>query len=58
MKMFLAVIMLSYTLMASNAQEEATKLGVESDYALAISKAKKEKKILVMVIVKKKLPLV
>jgi thioredoxin-related protein len=38
--------------MASNAMEEAAKLGVESDYATAIAKAQKEKKMLVMVIVK------
>ncbi len=52
MKIFLMALMLSYGLMASNALEEAKKLGVESDYATAIAKAQKEKKMLVMVIVK------
>jgi len=52
MKIFFMIFMLSYALMASNALEEAKKLGVESDYATAIAKAQKEKKILVMVIVK------
>jgi hypothetical protein len=52
MKIFLMTFILSYTLMASNALEEAKKLGVESDYATAIAKAQKEKKMLVMVIVK------
>ena len=52
MKIFLTILMLSYALMASTALEEAKKLGAESDYATAIAKAKKEKKMLVMVIVK------
>ena len=52
MKIFLTILMLSYALMASNALDEANKLGVESDYATALAKAQKEKKILVMVIVK------
>jgi len=52
MKIFLMILILSYGLMASNALEEAKKLGVESDYATAFAKAQKEKKMLVMVIVK------
>ena len=52
MKAFLMTLLLSYALMASNALEEAKKLGVESNYAIAFTKAKKEKKMLVMVIVK------
>jgi hypothetical protein len=52
MKVFLMALCLSYGLMASNALDEAKKLGVESDYASAILKAKKEKKMLVLVIVK------
>ncbi len=52
MKVFLMTLLLSYGLMASNALEEAKKLGVESDYAAAIAKAQKEKKMLVLVIVK------
>jgi thioredoxin-related protein len=52
MKIFLMTFMLSYALVASNALEEAKKLGAESDYATAIAKAQKEKKMLVMVIVK------
>jgi len=52
MKAFLMTLLLSYALMASNALDEAKQLGVESDYAIALAKAKKEKKILVMVIVK------
>lgn len=52
MKSFLMTLLLSYALIASNALEEAEKLGVESDYVTAFAKAKKEKKMLVMVIVK------
>ncbi len=52
MKIFLMTFVLSYALMGSSALKEAKKLGVESDYATAIAKAQKEKKILVMVIVK------
>ena len=52
MKILLTILMLSYMLMASNALDEAKKLGVESNYDSALAKAQKEKKILVMVIVK------
>ena len=52
MKLFLMIFMLTYGLIASSALDEAKQLGVESDYATAIAKAQKEKKILVMVIVK------
>lgn len=52
MKILLMILMLSYMLIASSALEEAKQLGVESNYATALAKAQKEKKILVMVIVK------
>ncbi len=38
MKAFLMTILLSYALIASNALEEAEKLGVESDYVTAFAK--------------------
>ena len=52
MKFFFITLLLSYALIASNALEEAKKIGAETDYATAIAKAQKEKKMLVMVIVK------
>ena len=52
MKALLISFLLSYGLMATDAIEAAKKLGAENNYATAISKAEKEKKILVMVIVK------
>ncbi len=52
MKIFLMILLLSYGLLASNALQEAQKLGVESDYATAYEKAQKENKLLVLVIVK------
>ena len=52
MKLFFITLLLTYGLMATDAIEAAKKLGAENNYATAISKAKSEKKILVMVIVK------
>jgi len=52
MKIFLFILLLGTGLFASNALQEAQKLGVESNYATAIAKAQQENKILVMVIVK------
>ena len=52
MKIFMMLLLLTFGLLASNALEEAKQLGAESDYATAIAKAQKEKKMLVMVIVK------
>jgi len=51
MKTILLILLLGSGLFASNALKEAQKLGAESDYATAISKAQKENKILVMVVV-------
>ena len=53
MKLFLLSLMLTYGLIATDAMDAAKKLGVENNYAEAIAKAQKEKKMLVMVIVKK-----
>ena len=52
MKKLLILCLLTYGLLASNAIEEAKSLGAEDSYAVAIAKAQKEKKMLVMVIVK------
>jgi len=52
MKLFFMILLLTYGLMATDAIEAAKKLGVENNYAIAIDKAKNEKKMLVMVIVK------
>jgi thioredoxin-related protein len=51
MKTILFMLLLGSGLFAGNALKEAQKLGAETDYATAISKAQKENKILVMVIV-------
>ena len=53
MKLFFMTLLLTYGLMATDAIEAAKKLGAENNYATAISKAEKEKKLLVMVVVKK-----
>jgi len=53
MKLFFMILLLTCGLMASDAIEAAKKLGAENNYATAISKAEKEKKLLVMVVVKK-----
>jgi len=53
MKLFLLSLMLTYGLIATDAMDAAKKLGVENNYAEAIVKAQKEKKMLIMVIVKK-----
>ena len=52
MKLFFMVLFLTYGLMGTDAIEAAKKLGAENNYATAISKAKSEKKLLVMVVVK------
>ena len=52
MKLFLLSILLVSALFATNAKETAKQLGVENNYMQAIKKAKAEKKMLVMVIVK------
>ena len=52
MRSFLISMLLFGMLYATNAKEAARELGFENDYAAAIEKAKAEKKILVMVIVK------
>jgi len=52
-KIVMILSLLTYTLWATDATEAAKRLGVESSYAEAIAKAKKEDKMLVMVIVKK-----
>lgn len=52
MRTLLFVCMLSGMLFAMNAQQAAKALGVENRYDQAIQKAKHEKKILVMVVVK------
>ncbi len=53
MKLFFMTLLLTYGLMAIDAIDAAKKLGAENNYATAISKAEKEKKLLVMVVVKK-----
>jgi len=52
MKLFFMTLLLTYGLIATDAIEAAKKLGAENNYATAISKAKSEKKLLVMVVVK------
>ena len=52
LKTLLLSLLLMGTLFASNAREEAELLGAENSFATAINKAKNEKKMLVMVIVK------
>jgi len=52
LKLFLLSILLVSALFATNAKETAKQLGVENNYMQAIKKAKAEKKMLVMVIVK------
>ncbi|BAF71992.1 thioredoxin family protein [Sulfurovum sp. NBC37-1] len=53
MKLFLISILFIGTLFATDAKEAAEKLDVESNFATALKKARSEKKMLVMVIVKK-----
>ena len=52
MKLILLSILLVHALFASNAKEDATELGVENIFSIALEKAKNEKKMLIMVIVK------
>ena len=53
MKLFLISLLLVQVLFASNAKEDAIALGVENIFSVALEKAKSEKKMLIMVIVKK-----
>ena len=52
MKLFLISLLFIGTLFATDAKEAAQKLGVENHFATAVKKAKTEKKMLVMVVVK------
>jgi len=52
LKLFLISILFVYTLFAADAKETAVKFGFESNFGSAIQKARSEKKMLVMVIVK------
>jgi len=52
MRLFFLSLVSSCLLMASNAMEAAQKLGVQNSYEVAVAKAQKENKMLVMVIVK------
>ena len=52
MKSFFLLLIFAATLFATDALEAAKKLGVENQYEQALSKAQKENKMLVMVIVK------
>ena len=52
MRLILLSILLVHALFASNAKEDAVYLGAENIFSVAIEKAKNEKKMLVMVIVK------
>ncbi len=52
MKLFLLSVLLLQVLFASNAKEDAALLGAEHSFSVAVEKAKSEKKMLVMVIVK------
>jgi len=52
LKLFLLSMLFISALFAANAKDAALKLGAENNYSAAIEKAKAEKKMLVMVIVK------
>jgi len=52
LKLFLISILLVQILFASNAKEDATLLEAENIFSVAMEKAKNEKKMLIMVIVK------
>jgi len=52
LKLFLISILLVQILFASNAKEAATLLGAENIFSVAMEKARNEKKMLIMVIVK------
>ena len=56
MKLLLILFIMSMSLMAADAQKSATLLGYETDYKTAISKAKKEHKVVMMVIVQDPCP--
>jgi len=50
MKNVILIMLLSLTLFGANVDEFATKMGFERDYKTALSKAKKEHKVLIMVL--------
>ena len=52
MKIFLLSVLCTFVLLAADAKEAAAYLGVENSFSTALEKAKAEKKMLVMVIVK------
>ena len=52
LKLFLISLLFVGTLFATDAKEAAEKLGVENNFAKAMEKARSDKKMLVMVIVK------
>jgi len=52
MKLLFFSLLFAVSLFATNAEEAAKKLGVESHYDTALAKAQKENKMLVMVVVK------
>jgi len=52
MKKVLLILLFATGLFASNALEDAQQLGAETNYAVALTKAQKSNKVLVMVIVK------
>ncbi len=56
MKIFLTLIVMVYTLIAAVAEESAMLLDYETDYKTAIEKAKKEHKMVLMVIVQDPCP--
>jgi len=56
MKIFLTLIVMVYTLIAAVAEESAMLLDYETDYKTAITKAKKEHKMVLMVIVQDPCP--
>jgi len=56
MKIFLTLIVMVYTLIAAVAEESAMLLDYETDYKTAIAKAKKEHKMVLMVIVQDPCP--
>lgn len=53
MKLFLLSLLCTLVLFAADAKEAAAQLGVENNFAAALKKAQSEKKMLVMVIVRK-----
>ncbi len=56
MRTLLLLLCLTLGLLGSDAAKEAAFLGVQTHYAAALSKAKKEQKILLMIVVKENCP--